>query len=548
MSKKILYGAAARAGILEGVNKTADAVKVTLGGKGRNVVFTNSNHPQAPLFITKDGVTVCQNISLEDPVESIGCRAITGVASKTVLESGDGTTTATILAQAIFSRSVDLANNGVNSMEIKKGIEIAVAACVEHLKSIAIPCEDEMLSHVATVSANNDPVIGELIAEAYRKIGKNGVVRIADSGSIKTEIKIRDGIQFEKGYVSPYCVTNPAKMTCELENTIVFIYDRKISTANDLIAVFSKTIKYAHPMFPPNTQPSLLIICDDLEGEAFATLNTNRMKANIPVCVVQAPYYGQRRLDFLRDVAVITGGVFVNEQDGLTLDKFDPRDLGVCEKVVITQSDCTLIGGKGEKEKVDSRINELRLLADIPDTKQIEKEFILERAAKLEGGIAVLYVGGMNDVEVREKKDRCDDAIRATKAALEEGVVPGGGLALLKCESAVLSILDNYTGGIKDGIELIFSVLSVPIDQILENAGVDCSEIIRNIRTTEGNTGYNVNTDEHEDMLKSGIIDPVKVVRVALENASSMASLLVTSEALMVEIEDKQEARAMQRL
>jgi chaperonin GroEL len=534
MAKQILYGSDARAKLKSGVDQTANAVKVTLGGKGRNVVFTNSDHPQAPVYITKDGVTVCQNISLQDPLESVGCRMITSVANKTVLEAGDGTTTATVLAQGIFNDAVVMADKGTNPMELKKGIEMAVEAVVSELKKMTRPVDidSDMLSQVATVSANNDATIGGLIAEAYGKIGKSGVVKISDSGSANTEIKIREGIQFDKGYISPYCVTNPAKMISELTDVAVLVYDRKIVTANDLIGVFSKTI-------PKGL--SLLIICDDLEAEAFATLNTNRMKSQTPVCVVQAPYYGQRRLDFLRDIAVITGGAFICEQDGLTLDALDPNTLGRCEKITVSQSECTLIGCKGTEESVKARVDELRLLAELTETKEVDKVFLLERAAKLSGGVAVLYVGGMSDVEVREKKDRCDDAIRATKAALEEGVVPGGGIALLRCANA-LSITSDIRG-VQEGIEIVKRVILHPILQILSNAGfdsVDAGDIVVRLLGSEESIGYDVNTDKDVDMFVAGILDPLKVVRVALENAASIASILVTSEALMVELPEKE--------
>lgn len=522
MSKTILYGEDARTRLKVGVDSVANAVKVTLGARGRTVIIDN---PYIPSIVTKDGVTVARNIELADPIENVGAAMVKDVALKVLELSGDGTTTACVLAQAFFDEGRKLVAAGIDPMQLKKGIDNGVEQAVAHLAEISIPVSDK-LREVATVSANNDAYIGGLVAEAYSKIGKSGIVTIEKSGSTETEIKLVDGMELNKGFLSPFCVSDITKMSAELKNTLVLIYDRPITTATDLLKIFDVALKKVSGV-------SLLIICSEMDGEAFATFNVNRMKYQVPAAVIQAPSYGEERRQIIEDIAILTGGTVISEQNGLVLDKLTPSLFGKCDSVTVTKDKCTIVGGKGSKESIDTRMEELLTLASFPGTTEIEKVRLESRIAKLGGGVAILYVGGVSEVEISEKKDRCDDAIRATKAAIDEGIVPGGGYALLSCPITVFGNRDYAAG-----IEVVKKVLEAPIRQLCENAGIDAGWVVRECK--ERGLGYNLLTDKFEELISSGIIDPKKVVRIALEQAASVAGTLLTSNVLMVEIPTKE--------
>jgi chaperonin GroEL len=534
MPKTILYNEDARAKLKSGIDQVANAVKVTLGAKGRNVIIDNYH---IPTIISKDGVTIAKNISLKDPVENVGASLVIDVAIKALQVCGDGTTTTVVLMQAIFNEGMKLVAAGVNPMELKKGIDVAVQEVVAQLKEQAIPVTDEMLKHVATVSANNDAEIGALVAGIYQKVGKDGVIKIEDSHSEKTEIKQVEGMEFSKGYLSQAYINNWNKMQVELQNPYILIYDRSITTMKELgHDILDKVLVSYINGKPEQSGRQLLIICADMEGEAYASLNVNRVKGNIPVAAVQAPSYGEARKELLQDIAIMTGGVVISEQDGYALDKLTLAQMGKCDSVIITKDSCMIVGGKGTPEAIQKRINELKLFSDEAGTKEIDKYRLNERAAKLAGGVAVMYVGGQSEIEAKEKKDRCDDAVRATKAAMEEGIVPGGGIALLRCEMVNKAFMGD--SDFVAGYDLIARVLSAPLRQMCHNAGVDGGYIVRTC--VETNKGYNLVTEKFEDLIQSGIIDPVKVVRVAIEQAASVAGLALTSDVLMVEIPEEQ--------
>jgi chaperonin GroEL len=530
MSKTILFGTEARKVLKSGADKVANAVKVTLGPKGRNVII--GRHGFQPL-ITKDGVTVARHITLPDPIEHEAGMMVRDVAIRSWELTGDGTTTATVLAQEILNEGLALIDSGSNPMELKKGIDKAVEQVVTALKAQAIAVTPETLVHVATVSANGDDFIGKLVADTYNELGKDCTISIEDSNTFETNMKIVEGMQVDSGYIDPYYVTNPQRMICELKNVAVLIYDRKITTAKELtdnnIGIFGKILP---------SGKSLLIICADLEAEAYATINVNRMRSQIPVCVIKCPSYGENRKRILEDIAILTGGTVISEQNGFVLDKLQINQLGICDTVTVTKDSCMFVGGKGTKDAIEQRVNELRILADQPETIIGEKDLLRARAAKLSGGVAVMYVGGNSEVEVKEKKDRCDDAVRACKAALEEGIVAGGGMALLKAGG--FTIAPGDPEDVKKGMELIQIVSTSPIWQMCMNAGMNkdvAKLLVKNVFAS--NIGYNFATDQYENLIETGIIDPVKVVRIALESAASIAGTMLTSEVLMVEIPDK---------
>ncbi len=527
MPKKILYGAEARAALKSGVDQIADGIKVTLGAKGRNVII--GRHGFAPI-ITKDGVTVARHITLSDPIEHEAAMLIREVAIRAWELTGDGTTTATVLAQQIVNEGITLINNGTNPMELKKGIDKAVEQVVASLKQQAIEVTPETLVHVATVSANGDAEIGKLVADTYNKLGKDCVIKIEDGNTFESEMKITEGMQVDSGYIDQWYVTNPYRMVCEMKNVAVLIYDKKIDKASELLGVKNGDGGVFGKVLPSGK--SLLIICAELEGEAYGTVHVNRERSNIPVCVIRCPGFGENRKRILDDIAVLTGGTVISEQNGYTLEKLTVNQLGVCDAITVTKDACTFIGGKGSSDKIKERVEQLRVLSEQSESIRGEREALLSRAAKLAGGVAVMYVGGNSDVEVKEKKDRCDDAVRACKAALEEGIVPGGGMALLRSKVDIF----DYRQDVANGMNLIATVLQSPFRQMCRNAGIDPDTIV-----LEDGKGFNFATEQYEDLMASGIIDPVKVVRIALESAASIASTMLTSECLMVDYPEKQQ-------
>lgn len=526
-TKEVKFGIDARAKMLKGVDILADAVKVTLGPKGRNVVIAkNYGSPR----ITKDGVSVAKEIELADHFENMGAQMVKEVASKTNDLAGDGTTTATVLAQAIFRDGVKSVAAGMNPMDIKRGIDKAVAAVVADIQARAKDISsNEEIAQVGTISANGDTSIGKMLAEAMQKVGNEGVITIEEAKSFDTELEVVEGMQFDRGYLSPYFINNTEKMICELENPYILFFDKRISSIQPIIPILEAIVQSSKP---------LLIICEDVEGEALATLVVNKMRNGLKVAAVKAPGFGERRKSILEDMAVLTGGEVVSEDVGMKLEDTALSQLGRAKRVRLTKSDTTIIDGAGDKEKIESRITQLRSQIE-ESTSEFDKEKLQERLAKLSGGIAVIRVGGATEVEMKERKDRVEDAVHATKAAVEEGIVPGGGVALLYAKAS-LSTLKAENRDEEVGIEIIGRALEAPIRQITYNAGIEGSIVVgKLLEQTDTNFGYDAQKNEYVDMVKAGIIDPVKVVRCALQDAASIAGLMITTEATIVELPPK---------
>ncbi|HEY9542841.1 chaperonin GroEL [Prevotella sp.] len=523
MAKDIKYDVDARDLMKKGVDQLANAVKVTLGPKGRNVVIEKKfGAPQ----ITKDGVTVAKEIELEDKFENTGAQLVKSVASKTGDDAGDGTTTATILTQAIVTEGLKNVTAGANPMDLKRGIDKAVACVVEHIKSHAEKVDDnyDKIEQVATVSANNDPEIGKLLADAMRKVSKDGVITIEESKTRDTNIGVVEGMQFDRGYLSGYFVTDAEKMECVMESPYILIYDKKISNLKDFLPILQPAAESGRP---------LLVIAEDVDSEALTTLVVNRLRGGLKICAVKAPGFGDRRKAMLEDIAVLTGGVVISEDKGLKLEQATLEMLGSAKKVTVSKDNTTIVDGAGQKESIADRVAQIK--NEIANTKSsYDKEKLQERLAKLAGGVAVLYVGANSEVEMKEKKDRVDDALCATRAAIEEGVVAGGGTTYIRALAA-LKGLKGENQDEQTGINIIERAIEEPLRQIVANAGGEGSVVVNKVREGEGDFGYNARKDEYEDLRKAGIVDPAKVARVALENAASIAGMLLTTECVMVD-------------
>ena len=530
MSKMIFFDIEARNKMKKGVDTLANAVKVTLGPKGRNVVLERKFG--APT-VTKDGVTVAKEIELEDPIENMGAQMVKEVASKTADQAGDGTTTATVLAQSIISEGLKMVAAGANPMDLKRGIDKAVSLVVASLKdqSQAVGNDSKKIQQVATISANNDETIGKLIAEAFGKVGKEGVITVEEAKGTDTTSDIVEGMQFDRGYISPYFVTNSEKMQAELQNPYILIYDKKISTMKDILPVLEAVAKSGRP---------LLIISEDLEGEALATLVVNKLRGTIKVAAVKAPGFGDRRKEMLTDIAILTGGDVISEEMGNKLEDVQLSSLGEASSITIDKDNTTIVGGKGEKKAIVGRVEQIK--AQIKTTtSDYDKEKLQERLAKLAGGVAVLYIGAATETEMKEKKDRVDDALHATRAAVEEGIVPGGGVAYIR---AVASLEPKVKGQIADeqtGMAIVRRALEEPIRCLTSNAGIDGSIVVQKIKEGKGDFGFNARTEVYENLFKAGVIDPTKVSRVALENAASIAGMLLTTECVIAD-KPKEEA------
>ena len=529
MAKQLFFEIEARNKMKRGVDILANAVKVTLGPKGRNVVLEKKFGAPS---ITKDGVTVAKEIELEDSIENMGAQMVKEVASKTADIAGDGTTTATVLAQSIISEGLKNVAAGANPMDLKRGIDKAVTAVVEHLKSQSqtVGADQSKIQQVASISANNDDTIGKLIAEAFGKVGKDGVITVEEAKGTDTNIEIVEGMQFDRGYLSAYFVTNSEKMEVELEKPYILIYDKKISAMKDILHILEKIAQQGAP---------LLIIAEDLEGEALATLIVNKLRGTIKVAAVKAPGFGDRRKEMLNDIATLTKGIVVSEDQGYKLENADLTYLGRADRVSIDKDNTTIVGGSGKKEDITARINQIKAQIDTT-TSDYDKEKLQERLAKLSGGVAVLNIGAATEMEMKEKKDRVDDALHATRAAVEEGIVPGGGTAFIRAVEA----LDKLTNDSEDemtGINIVKRALEEPLRQIVANAGIEGSIVVQKIKEGKGDFGFNARTEKYEKLFSAGIIDPTKVTRVALENAASIAGMLLTTECV---IADKPEPKS----
>jgi chaperonin GroEL len=533
MAKEIHFDVEARDGLKRGVDALANAVKVTLGPKGRNVVIEKSFGSPT---ITKDGVSVAKEIELEDKIENLGAQMVKEVASKTADVAGDGTTTATVLAQAIITQGLKNVAAGANPMDLKRGIDKAVTMVVDHLKNISqeVGDSDAKIEQVATISANNDNTIGKLIAEAMMKVKKEGVITVEEAKGTETYVDVVEGMQFDRGYLSPYFVTNTDKMISELDNPFILIYDKKISSMKELLPVLEPVAQSGRPM---------LIIAEDVDGEALATLVVNRIRGALKIAAVKAPGFGDRRKAMLEDIAILTGGTVISEERGYKLENAGVDMLGTCEKVTIDKDNTTIVNGAGSHDDIKARVNQIKAQIE-STTSDYDREKLQERLAKLAGGVAVLYVGAASEVEMKEKKDRVDDALAATRAAIEEGIVPGGGVALVRAAAA----LAGKKGDNEDettGINIVSRALEEPLRQIVENAGLEGSVVVAKVKEGQDDFGFNAKTDEYQNMYEAGIIDPTKVARVALENASSVAGMLLTTEATITEIPKDEPAPAM---
>ena len=533
MAKDIKFNVESRDALKRGVDRLADAVKVTLGPKGRNVVLGKAFG--AP-NVTKDGVSVAREIELEDPIENMGAQMVKEVASRANDLAGDGTTTATVLAQAIVREGLKNVAAGANPMDLKRGIDKAVEAVVAFLKTISTEVGDssEMIKQVASISANNDDVIGSLIADAFSRVGKEGVITVEEAKGTDTYVDVVEGMQFDRGYQSPYFVTNSEKMTTELENPMILLYDKKISNMKDLL-----------PILEPVAQQgkSLLIISEEVEGEALATLVVNKLRGSLKIAAVKAPGFGDRRKAMLEDIAILTGGTVISEERGFSLENATLDMLGTAEKVSIDKDNTTVVNGAGKEQAIKDRVNQIKSQLE-NTTSDYDKEKLQERLAKLAGGVAVMYVGAASEVEMKEKKDRVDDALHATRAAVEEGIVAGGGVALVRAIEA-LSSLEAENADEKTGINIIKKAIEEPLRQIVANAGGEGSVVVAKIKGETGDYGYNAKTEQYVNMLEDGIIDPTKVTRVALENAASVAGMLVTTEAVVYEIPSENDGGGM---
>jgi len=527
MAKEIKFNSDARELLKSGVDQLANAVKVTLGPKGRNVVIGKKfGAPQ----ITKDGVTVAKEVELEDNFENAGAQLVKSVASKTGDDAGDGTTTATILTQAIVTEGLKNVTAGANPMDLKRGIDKAVAKVVDHIKASAEVVGDnyDKIEQVATVSANNDPEIGKLLADAMRKVSKDGVITIEESKTRETSIGVVEGMQFDRGYLSGYFVTDTDKMECDMENPYILIYDKKISNVKDFLPILQPAAESGRP---------LLVIAEDVDSEALTTLVVNRLRAGLKICAVKAPGFGDRRKAMLEDIAVLTGGVVISEEKGLSLDKATLEMLGTAKKVTISKDNTTIVDGAGEKEAIKDRVAQIKNEI-AASTSSYDKEKLQERLAKLSGGVAVLYVGANSEVEMKEKKDRVDDALCATRAAMEEGVVVGGGTTYIRAQEA-LKDLKGENADEQTGINIVCRAIEEPLRQIIANAGGEGAVVVNKVREGKGDYGYNARKDVYEDLRAAGVIDPAKVTRVALENAASIAGMFLTTECLIVDkVED----------
>ncbi|HLV46310.1 MAG TPA: chaperonin GroEL [Flavobacterium sp.] len=527
MAKDIKFDIEARDGLKRGVDALANAVKVTLGPKGRNVIISKSFG--AP-HVTKDGVSVAKEVELEDTLENMGAQMVKEVASKTNDLAGDGTTTATVLAQAIVKEGLKNVAAGANPMDLKRGIDKAVDAIVADLanQTQEVGSTTEKIKQVASISANNDEVIGELIAEAFGKVGKEGVITVEEAKGTDTYVDVVEGMQFDRGYLSPYFVTNPEKMETEFENPYILLYDKKISSLKELLPVLEPVAQSGKP---------LLIIAEDVDGEALSTLVVNKLRGALKIAAVKAPGFGDRRKAMLEDIAILTGGTVIAEESGYTLENATLEMLGTAERVSIDKDNTTIVNGAGDSDMIKNRVNQIKAQMETT-TSDYDREKLQERLAKLAGGVAVLYVGAASEVEMKEKKDRVDDALHATRAAVEEGIVAGGGVALLRAKAALASI-DALNADEKTGIQIVSRAIEAPLRTIVENAGLEGSVIVAKVAEGTGNYGYNAKTDEYVDMLSAGIIDPKKVTRVALENAASVSGMILTTECALVDIKEE---------
>src|SRR5437762_4116697 len=521
MAKQIIYSEHSRQAILRGVNQLADAVKVTLGPRGRNVVLEKKfGGPN----ITKDGVTVAKEIELKDPLENMGAQMVREVASKTSDVAGDGTTTATILAQAIFREGIKAVAAGANPMAIKRGIDKAVGVAVEEVKKLSKPVSGDMIAQVGMISANSDATIGNIIAEAMKKVGKDGVITVEESKTMTTELQTVDGMQFDRGYLSPYFVTDADRMECVLEDPYILIHEKKISNMKDLLPLLEQTVRAGKP---------LLLISEEVEGEALATLVVNKLRGTLNACAVKAPGFGDRRKAMLEDIATLTGGKPIMEETGLKLEGVKLEDLGRAKRITVDKDNTTIIDGAGGEKQIEGRIKQLRTQIE-ETTSDYDREKLQERLAKLAGGVAIIKVGAATETEMKEKKARVEDALHATRAAVEEGIVPGGGVALLRASAALDSL--KLSGDEGTGVNIVRRALEEPIRQIVENAGLEGSVIVEKVRGTVPLTrGFDAETNEYVDMMVAGIVDPTKVERVALQNAASIASLLLTTEVVITD-------------
>lgn len=533
MAKEILFNIKAREELKKGVDALADAVKVTLGPKGRNVIIDKKFG--AP-HITKDGVSVAREVELEDAFQNMGAQLVKEVASKTGDDAGDGTTTATVLAQSIIGVGLKNVAAGANPMDLKRGIDKAVAAVVERIKELAEPVGDDFkkIEDVARVSANNDEAIGHLIAEAMKKVKKEGVITVDEAKGTETSVDIVEGMQFDRGYISPYFVTNGEKMECEMERPVVLLYDKKISNLKDMLPILEASAQ--------NGQP-LLIIAEDVDQEALATLVVNRLRGSLKVCAVKAPGFGDRRKEMLEDIAILTGGTVISEEKGMKLENAQMTDLGRAEKITVNKENTTIVNGLGNKEAIAARVAQIK--SQIETSKSdYDKEKLQERLAKLAGGVAVLHIGAPSEVEMKEKKDRVDDALSATRAAIAEGIIPGGGVAYIRC----LDVLDSLKAENDDeltGIMIVKRAIEEPLRQIVANAGGEGAVVVQKVREGNADFGYNAHMDRYENLMAAGVIDPAKVARVALENAASIAGMFLTTECVIADKKEENPAPAM---
>ncbi|NWG02074.1 MAG: chaperonin GroEL [Syntrophaceae bacterium] len=525
MAKELKFDQEARNAILRGVNILADAVKVTLGPKGRNVILEKSFGSPT---VTKDGVTVAKEIELEDKFENMGAQMVKEVASKTSDTAGDGTTTATVLAQAIYREGSKVVAAGANPMDVKRGIDLAVEEVVKELKKLSKPTKDQKeISQVGTISANNDETIGNIIAEAMNKVGKEGVITVEEAKGMETTLDVVEGMQFDRGYLSPYFVTDPEKMEAVLEDVYILLNEKKISNMKDMLPILEQIAKMGKP---------LLIIAEDVEGEALATLVVNKLRGTLKCCAVKAPGFGDRRKAMLEDIAILTGGRVISEDLGIKLENIKLNDLGRAKRITVDKDNTTIVDGAGDKDDIEARVKQIRVQIE-ETTSDYDREKLQERLAKIIGGVAVINVGAATETEMKEKKARVEDALNATRAAVEEGIVPGGGVAYLRCLAALDKM--KLEGDKKIGVDLVKRALEEPIRQIANNAGQEGSVVTEKVKNEKGAFGFDASKDEYADMIKAGIIDPTKVVRLALQNASSVASLMITTEAIVAEKPEK---------
>ncbi|HPF65060.1 chaperonin GroEL [Lentimicrobium sp.] len=529
MAKQIIFNIEAREELKKGVDALANAVKVTLGPKGRNVIIDKAYG--APV-VTKDGVTVAKEVELKDGIQNMGAQMVKEVASKTADVAGDGTTTATVLAQSIVTTGMKNVTAGANPMDLKRGVDKAVAKVVEYLNAQSIRIEEgsEKITQVATISANNDSFIGEKIAEAMNKVKKEGVITIEEAKGIETTVKVVEGMQFDRGYISPYFITDTEKMEAVYENPFILIYDKKISVMKDFLPILEKTVQTGRP---------LLIIAEDVDGEALATLVVNKIRGSLKIAAVKAPGFGDRRKEMLEDIAVLTGGTVISEEKGYRLEDADLSYLGQADKITVDKENTTIVSGRGEVENIKARVAMIKAQIETT-TSDYDREKLQERLAKLAGGVAVIYVGAASEVEMKEKKDRFDDALHATRAAIEEGIIPGGGVAYIRA----IPMLDDLKGENEDeetGIAIVKRALEEPLRQIVENAGLEGSVIVQKVREGKDDYGFNARTEVYEKLFQAGVIDPTKVARVALENAASIAGMLLTTECVLADIKEEKE-------